>query len=602
LKSFNPLLVLGDDFVAEDGLLRLNYGSKPSLLQIINRLKDNGLNGPYLLRFPHLIHKQIKLLYNSFYSSIKEYRYSGEFHAVFPLKVNQFAGFIKPLQDIAKEFNYGLEAGSKAELVLAMSQVEVGMPITVNGFKDEQMIRLGFIATASGHNITLIIEGVNELESIIKISKEYANIVPNIGIRIRLHSVGEGIWAKSGGIHSKFGLTSTEILDSLKLLKNNNLLDSLKMLHFHIGSQINKISPLKKAIREAGNIYAELIKMGANNLQNINIGGGLSVEYEDGVREYTLSEFSNDVVFGFADIAKAKDVKEPNIFTESGRFVSASHSVLIASVLELFTHEYELSSLSLKEVNPPLLDELNELYNSIDYSNAREFLHDSIDHLESLLTLFDLGYIDLVDRSNAEILTNLIIKKAIELLHDQKLDELLKITANINEKYLVNFSIFQSLADFWGLGQKFPISPIHHLDKKPTRLASIWDITCDSDGEIEFDKNNPLILHDIDIKTHKYYLGFFLTGAYQETLGMNHNLFAKPNDVIVDVDSSGYSFVKVQKADSILEVLSDLDYHEEEIKSKILQDLVSSKQLKDAQKQKLKTELIQYMNESSYLR
>ncbi len=408
-------------------------------------------------------------------------------------------------------------------------------PITVNGFKDKEMIHLGFIAKKMGHNITLIIEGLNELETIIDVAKETKLQPPNIGVRVRLFNSGSGAWAKSGGIDSKFGLSSTEILEAYDQLEKNNLCEYLTMIHFHIGSSMNSIKPLKNALKESGHIYAELKNLGATNLSAINIGGGLAIEYSQFNRtiNYSLHEFASDVIFTLKNIAKQKGVEEPNIFTESGRFISASSAVLIAPVLELFSAEYEAVHLRLKKKNPPLIEELNELYKDMKKKNALEYMHDSIDHLDSLLKLFDLGYIDLEDRSNAEILANLIIKKAISFLEVDDYEELKRIDNKIQEKYLLNFSIFQSLPDFWGIKQEFPIMPITHLDKKPTRSASIWDITCDSDGEIEFDPTKPLYLHDVNLDEEEYFIGFFQVGAYQDVLGMKHNLFSHPTEVNV---------------------------------------------------------------------
>ena len=328
-----------DNFVIEDGLAKVNYKCKPSLISIVKDIRKQDFKGPLLLRFPHITEKQINTLYNTFNSSIKEYDYKGTFNAVFPLKVNQLPNFIHPLINEGKKFNYGLEAGSKAELVIAMTYNNVGSPITVNGFKDKEMIHLGFIAKSMGHNITIIIEGLNELEIIIEVLNETKMECPNIGLRVRLHSGGSGLWAKSGGINSKFGLTSTEILEAYELMEDNNLVKYLTMIHFHIGSAMNSIKPLKKALRESGHIYAELKNLGATNLNSINIGGGLAVEYNayERTRFYSLTEFANDVIFTLKDIAKQKGVDEPNIFTESGRFISAASTVLVAPVLELFS-------------------------------------------------------------------------------------------------------------------------------------------------------------------------------------------------------------------------------------------------------------------------
>lgn len=594
-----------DGFFVENGLVKINYKSQPALLDIVNELRGDNHKGPLILRFPHLIKFQIDKLYNSFNRSIKEFDYKSSFNAVFPLKVNQFPNFIEPLVEIAKEYNYGLEAGSKAELILAMAKANMGSPITVNGFKDEEMIHMGFIAAGMGHNITITIEGLNELETIIKVASKTTAPYPKIGIRIRLHSGGIGIWAKSGGMNSKFGLTSTEIVLALKLLKEHNLIDSLSMLHFHIGSQINSISPLKKALREAGNIYAQMIKMGATSLNSINIGGGLAVDYSTGytpVSNYTLNEFTNDVVYLLKEIASSKGVQEPHIYTESGRFIAAYHSVLIAPVLELFSQEYEASELVIKETNPPLVNELRELYDTMTPENAREYLHDSLDHMESLLTLFDLGYITLEDRSNTEILVHLIIKKALLILKDKNSNELLIIQDRIQEKYLVNFSLFQSLPDFWGLDQNFPIMPIHHLEEKASRLASLWDITCDSDGELEFSSNNPLYLHEINVEQEDYFIGFFLTGAYQETLGMKHNLFAHPTEAVISINENSYCIDSIIKSQSIIDVIEDLDYSVEEIKKSLFDNVANSTLLNQEKKLSLHNSLEEYINENGYLR
>ena len=583
-----------DNFVIEDGLAKINHDCKPSLISIVKDIRKQDFKGPLLLRFPHITEKQINTLYNTFNSSIKEYDYKGAFKAVFPLKVNQLPNFIHPLINEGKNFNYGLEAGSKAELVIAMTYNNLGSPITVNGFKDKEMIHLGFIAKSMGHDITLIIEGLNELEMIIEVLNETKMESPSIGLRVRLHSGGSGLWAKSGGINSKFGLTSTEILEAYELMEENNVVKYLTMIHFHIGSAMNSIKPLKKALREAGHIYAELKNLGATNLDSINIGGGLAVEYNayERTRFYSLSEFSNDVIFTLKEIAKQKNVAEPNIFTESGRFISAASTVLITPVLELFSAEYELDHLNLKEKNPPLIQELYDLFRDMSKKTAYEFMHDSIDHMESLLTLFDLGYIDLQDRSNAEILTHQVIKKAISLLEIDHYEELKKLDENIQEKYLLNFSVFQSLPDYWGIEQEFPIMPITHLDRKPTRSASLWDITCDSDGEIPFDMKKPLYLHDVNLNKEDYFIGFFNVGAYQDTLGMKHNLFSHPTEVNVVFKNGEVVLEKILESQKIIDILEDIDYDTEDIRS-ILRKNLNDHNFKDIEK---------YLNENSYLK
>ena len=595
-----------DNFIIEDGKVKVNFHSKPSLLEITQKIRQTGIRGPILLRFPHLIKKQIDILYKDFQRAIKSFDYKGKFNAVFPLKVNQFPNFVTSLVDIAKEYNYGLEAGSKAELIIAMAYNNKKAPITVNGFKDKGMISLAFIAAKMGFNITVTIEGLNELEEILEVAKELGNPMPNIGLRIRLHSSGIGIWAKSGGINSKFGLTSTELLEAVELLKKNRILDRFTMIHFHIGSQINEIGPVKKALREAGNIYAELRKMGAKNLSSINLGGGLAVEYSQHqnirTKNYTITEFTNDVIFLLKEIAKQKDVKEPDIFTESGRFVAASHAVLITPVLELFSQEYSEKGLRLKKENPPLIQELYDLYKSINKNNAIEYLHDSLDHMESLLTLFDLGYIDLQDRSNTEILVHLIIKKSIELLRDSNRQELKRVQDRVQERYLLNFSIFQSLPDFWGLGQRFPVMPLSSLNERPTRSASLWDITCDSDGEIEFNNDYPLYLHDVDLKKEEYFLAFFLVGAYQEILGMKHNLFTHPTEVTVEFDENGYRLENIVESQAILDILYDLDYDLNELQSTLKSNIANSNLIDEEEKEKIFELLALLLNENNYLK
>lgn len=566
-----------ENFIIEDGKVKINCCDKPSLLQIVKEIRENGNKGPLTLRFPHITKKQINTLFNTFNKSIKDYNYNGSFNAVFPLKVNQLPNYVLPMIKDSKDLNYGLEAGSKAELIIALTYNNLDAPITVNGFKDKEMIQLAFIAVKMGYNITVTLEGVNELDTIIEVYKEFdKKYCPNIGLRVRLHSSGSGAWAKSGGIDSKFGLSSTEILEAFEDLEEQDMLQYLYMIHFHIGSAMTSIMPLKKALKESGHIYAELVSMGAKNLRNINIGGGLGVEYSQFKKQkhYSLEEFSNDVVHILKEISRQKGVDEPNIFTESGRFIAAASSVLITPVLELFSSEYELENLKLKHqienfnlTDPPLIMEMYDLYISMNKTVAREYMHDALEHLDSILTLFSLGYIDLQDRSNAEILTHLIIKKAISLLAEEDYIELKRLEDKIQEKYLLNFSIFQSLPDFWGIDQEFPVMPIHHLDKKATRSATLWDITCDSDGEIPFQPKKPLYLHDIDLDKEEYFLGFFLVGAYQDILGMKHNLFSNPHEVNVTFTEEKYQLEDFIPSQNIYDILEDLDYGMENVQN-----------------------------------
>ncbi|RLA72417.1 MAG: arginine decarboxylase [Epsilonproteobacteria bacterium] len=599
--------IWGDNnFIISDAHVKINYKSSPALLDIVKEIRSNGIRGPMILRLPHLIDKQISRLYDNFRRAIAENSYTGSFNAVFPLKVNQYPQVVKTVVEYGSGHQYGLEAGSKAELILAISQTPIGSPITVNGFKDTEMITLGFMAAQMGHNITLTIEGLGELESIIEVAQECTMKIPNIGIRIRLHSSGSGTWAKSGGMDAKFGLTATELLEAITMLEQHRLIEYFTMLHFHIGSQMEDILPLKKALREAGNIYAELKKMGAENLHSINIGGGLAVEYaqhaSQRLRNYTLVEFSNDVVFLLREIMNTKGVEHPNIFTESGRYIVASHAILIASVLELFSQDYQEKSLKFKPKNPPLIEELRELNTLLSSANCIEYLHDALDHMESLFTLFELGYIDLQDRSNAEILVHRIIKKSLYLKQNSSTPELEKLQERLQERYLVNNSFFQSMPDYWGLGQHFPVMPLDHLDKPAIRAASLWDITCDSDGEICFQPDAPLYLHDINLDEEEYFLAFFNVGAYQETLGMHHNLFSHPYECSILIDDKGFNIEAVQESESILHILNNLGYNAESIlkqlKKNLLQSQFSTKKEKSDTLQKLE----RYLHQNGYLR
>jgi arginine decarboxylase len=369
---------------------------------------------------------------------------------------------------------------------------------------------------------------------------------------------------------------------------------------------MSDISPLKRALREAGNIYAELKKMGADALNSINIGGGLAVEYSqhknESAKNYSIEEFANDVVFLLREVSNSKSVEHPNIYTESGRFIVASHAVLIAPVLELFTQDYQMQHIKFKEINPPLLEELKELYDLLTPKNAMEYLHDALDHIESLLTLFDLGYIDLQDRSNAEILAHNIVKKALYICQESPTQEIKKLQERLQERYLINSSIFQSLPDYWGLGQSFPVMPLDRLDKKAIRPASLWDITCDSDGEIGFDPKKPLYLHDVDLDNEEYFLGFFNVGAYQETLGMNHNLFSHPSECSVEITEDGFKLYNIEDSISVMDILDDMGYNARELLIKLKTNLLQSDFITEEEKNDTLQKLENYMYQNGYLR
>jgi len=595
-----------DNFIVKDGKICINKGEQPSLLKITQTIRNSGLRGPIILRFPHLIGKQIDTLYDNFTRAIDENNYTGSFNAVFPLKVNQYPQAVKSIIKYGKKYNYGLEAGSKAELILAIAQTPLGSPITVNGFKDTEMTTLCFMAAHMGHNITLTLEGIGELESIIEVANNSNLKIPNIGIRVRLHSTGSGTWAKSGGMDAKFGLTATELIEAINLLKSHKLIKHFSMIHFHIGSQMEEIAPLKKALREAGNIYAELKRMGADGLSAINIGGGLAVEYAQNerqrLRNYSLTEFANDVVYVLREIMNTKKVEHPNIFTESGRFIVASHAVLITPVLELFSQDYQERSLNFEETNPPLIEELRELNSLLTKESCIEYMHDALDHLESLFTLFDLGYINLQDRSNAEILVHQIIKKSLRMMKGSPTLELTRLQERLQERYLINSSIFQSMPDYWGLQQHFPVMPLNKLNEPAIRAASLWDITCDSDGEIKFDPSAPLYLHDVDLDEEEYFLAFFNVGAYQETLGMNHNLFTHPNECSIELTEDSFELHNIEESQNILDILDDIGYDKAQILIQLKNNLANSTFSTEEEKSDTLQKLELYLYQNGYLR
>lgn len=598
--TYNLEVFANDNFIIHEGLLCLNTPSKPPLQDIVKSLEKKGHKGPLILRFPHILQKQIDALYKAFKDARDESSYKGSFNAVFPLKVNQNKDLVSMLLQAGKAHGYGLEAGSKAELLLALIYADKNSPITVNGFKDEKLLDLGFMAAALGHDITLIIEGINELNLIIKLANKSKGKLPKIGIRARLHSSGHGQWAKSAGMGSKFGLSSTELIESLHLLKKNNLLDQFVMLHFHLGSQITEIYPIKKALRELGNIYAQLRLMGAHNLRALNLGGGLGVEYSQfkSKLNYTLSEYANDIVFILKNIfpKDGQMGKEPDIFIESGRFITASHAVLIAPVLELFSRDFAPSKLSLGPKNPELIEELLYLYENLNQAKALEYLNDSNDHLNSILTLFDLGYVSLQDRANAEILAHLIAKKASTFLY--KKNELKRLFKEVQERYLLNFSLFASLPDSWGLGQNFPFMPLSKLDEKAKNCANLLDITCDSDGEIAFSKKKPIFLHDVDLESEDYYIAFFQVGAYQEILGMQHNLFSSPTKACVEVDDEGFKITSVLRARKIKQSLKDMGYNPDEFKEILSKKLAN---LHEDEAARLEAGILGFLDDDGYL-
>lgn len=531
--------------------------------EIIDDLAKRGINTPVLLRFPQLLAGQIRKLQKSFKNSIKEFDYNGGHMCVYPMKVNQNRAVIEEYLKEGKRYNFGLEAGSKAELyaALALEQSPESL-LVLNGFKDRDFVRLAFAGAQAGKNVVIVIEKLSELEHTIKIAEEVTaenpeTKLPMVGLRVKLYSKGSGKWEKSGGEAAKFGLTTTEILECIRRLTEAGRIDMFKLLHFHIGSQLTDIKRIKSAMREAARTYAKIRQMQIP-IQYLDVGGGMAVDY-DGSRtsyessaNYNAQEFANDVIYVIKTVCDDEDVPHPTIIQESGRYLSAYHAILVTNVQdEIETVVEDLTPLTVDEDDPQVVKELYDLRSSITAKNYREYYHDALEQREELFTMFTLGLISLEDRGKGEVLFWDVCERADEFAQQKKyvaeeFDELRRLLC---AKYLTNFSVFRSMPDNWALEQLFPIIPIHKLNKKPTEYATLCDITCDSDGIVDkfvdlHDIKSVLELHKLN-KDETYYLAMMLVGAYQEVMGNNHNLFGVPHEAHIHISEDGYIIKKV---------------------------------------------------------
>ena len=543
------------------------------LKDVMDELQVRDITAPVLLRFPDILDTRIEKISKCFAQASTQYDYKANSYLIYPIKVNQIREVVEEIVSYGKKFNIGLEAGSKPELhaVLATNIAENALVIC-NGYKDESYIELALLAQKMGRHIYLVVEKLNELRLIADISKRL-KIRPNIGIRIKLSSSGSGKWEESGGDQSKFGLDSSELLEALDILRRRELTDCLKLIHFHIGSQITKIRRIKNALREATQFYVQLSKMGFN-IEFIDIGGGLGVDY-DGTRNsasessmnYSIQEYANDAISALVDVCVKNELPQPNIITESGRSLSAHHSVLVFEALET-THLPEWKdSEELEENAHELAKELYDIWDRLDQSRIFESWHDALQIREEALDLFSLGMLDLKTRAQIAKLFWSIAREVGEIASSMKHapEELRKIARMLPDKYFCNFSLFQSLPDSWAIDQVFPIIPISRLDEKPTRTCTIQDMTCDSDGKI----NNfitagglspALPVHPLR-QGESYYIGVFLVGAYQEILGDMHNLFGDTNAVHINVYRDHYEIDQVIDGETVAEVLDYVQYN-----------------------------------------
>ena len=542
------------------------------LKDVMDELQVRDISAPVLLRFPDILDNRIEKISRCFKQAAEEYNYKAQNFIIYPIKVNQVRHVVEEIVSHGKKFNIGLEAGSKPELhaVLALN-IDERSVIVCNGYKDEDYIELALLAQKMGRRIYIVAEKLNELKLIADISKRL-NIRPNVGIRIKLSSSGSGKWEVSGGDQSKFGLNSSELLEALDYMQQAKMQDCLKLIHFHIGSQITKIRRIKNALREACQFYVQLSKIGFD-IDFVDIGGGLGVDY-DGTRSsasessmnYSIQEYVNDSVSSLVDVCEKNGLKQPNIITESGRSLTAHHSILVFEVLET-THLPEWNDNDeVGEDEHELARELYDIYDKLNQPRIFESWHDALQIREEALDLFSLGLLDLRTRAMIEKLFWSIAREVSSITSAIKHapEELKKVARMLPEKYFCNFSLFQSLPDSWAIDQIFPIMPISRLDEKPTHYATLQDITCDSDGKI----NNFISVHGAasalpvhTLKTNEpYYIGVFLVGAYQEILGDMHNLFGDTNAVHISVDKDGYEIEQIIDGESVAEVLDYVQY------------------------------------------
>ena len=550
---------------------REDYASV-DLKELMDELQVRDITAPVLLRFPDILDNRIEKISRCFGQAAGEYGYTAQNFIIYPIKVNQMRQVVEEIVSHGRKFNIGLEAGSKPELhaVLA-TNIDESSLIICNGYKDENYIELALLAQKMGRRIYIVVEKLNELRLIATLAKRLG-VRPNVGIRIKLSSSGSGKWEESGGDQSKFGLNSSELLEALEILEKQKMTDCLKLIHFHIGSQITKIRRIKNALREATQFYVQPTKRGFD-IDFIDIGGGLGVDY-DGTRSsasessmnYSIQEYANDAVSALVDVCEKNGIKQPNIITESGRSLSAHHSLLIFEALETTQLPIWNDNEEVAADDHELARELYDIWDKLNQQRLLESWHDALQIREEALDLFSLGMLDLRTRAQIEKLFWSVARDVNDLARGMKhVPDELKISKMLPDKYFCNFSLFQSLPDSWAIDQMFPIMPISRLDEKPTRTATIQDITCDSDGKIcnfisDHGVSNALPIHPLR-SNESYYIGVFLVGAYQEILGDMHNLFGDTTAVHISVYADHYEIDQIIDGETVAEVLDYVQYN-----------------------------------------
>ncbi len=556
------------------------------LKDLIDQLRGRGIQPPILLRFSDLLKHRIGEIAGAFEKARKDAGYDGNYACVYPIKVNQQRHVVEEVLDYGKEHGFGLEAGSKPELlaVLALTNGTAETPIICNGFKDDEFIKMVVMGRKIGKHIIPVVEKFTELELLVKYMEELGVRQP-LGVRVKLASRGSGRWKGSAGYRSKFGLTLTEVLEAFEYLKARGLEDCLQLTHFHMGSQVSNIRKVKDALTEAARVYAELYRLGAG-LKFIDVGGGLGVDYDgsqtdfESSTNYTLQEYANDVVFRIKAVCDEAGVPHPTIISESGRALVAYHSVLVFDVLGTSDFDKCTAPESLPEDAPQPLQDLFTTHKELNKKNYLEGYHDAVQSMEETLNLFNLGYLSVELRALAERLYWALCRKVMRITRDLDYvpDELNGLENMLSDTYFCNFSVFQSMPDSWAIDQLFPIMPIHRLTEAPTRRGVLGDITCDSDGKVDQfidlrDVRSSLELHPYT-GDEPYYLGGFLLGAYQEILGDLHNLFGDTNAVHISLEEDGTTNVEtVVKGDTVTEVLNYVQYSAEKLTDRVRKDV-----------------------------
>ena len=598
-------------------------GASVDLTDVIEEAKARGLKFPLLIRFQDILRHRVESINLAFRTAITEFNYQGEYRGVFPIKVNQLREVVEEILDAGKPYNFGLEVGSKPELFAGLAlQSQMGSLIVCNGYKDASFIRMALLGIKLGKKVILVVEKLEELRQIISLSKQFG-VEPLIGFRARLLSKGGGKWAESGGENAKFGLSTAELLMATEMLKAENLGHCFNLLHFHIGSQVPDILIVKRAVQEAARFYGKLYKMGFQ-IEYLDVGGGLGVDYDgsrsafDSSTNYTLQEYANDIVYYVADVCNAEKVPHPNIISESGRAVVAHHSVLIVEVFGAIQKARSADAFEYGENEHPLVRDLVDIRKNLPKLNKLEGYHDALERKEDAQQMFTLGLLDLPEKAKIENLYWEISRAVVDSFKGQAYipEEIRKLEDSLGDQYLCNFSVFQSLLDHWALGQLFPILPVSRLNERPTREATLVDITCDSDGQVNKfidlrDVRDTLPVHALNIngngQQEPYYMGFFLMGAYQDIMGDLHNLFGRVNEVHVFLDPdepAGYYIEEIIEGTTIAQALDSVQYDEKELKRQMkgqVDDAIKSDRMKPSEAMRLLDDYERGLKEYTYL-